>query len=159
LDSDAINVPAVRRTMHPASGISVMLPTSWEILSDPTPDVALVALEPAAEPEVFRANLVLTIGPLGGRSLGQWQAISEAALAAALTDYRLIDLEQLDVAGHPGGRRLAHHVTPAGVPVTLEQWFTVVSDLGCTLTGTVSTVRYAVAALVFGELARTLEIG
>ena len=159
MDSDAINVRAARRISHPASGISVMLPTSWEVFPDPTPDVALIALEPVPGPDGFRANLVLTVGPLGGRSLGQWQATSEAALAAALTQYRLIDLEQLDVAGHPGGRRLAHHVAPAGAPVTLEQWFTIASDIGCTLTGTVSTARYCVAALVFPELARTLQIG
>jgi hypothetical protein len=159
LGSDAIKVHAARRFQHAASGISVMLPASWEVFADPTPDVALVALEPAAEPEGFRANLVLTVGPLGGRSLGQWQSTSEAALAAALADYHLIDLERLQVGGHPGGRRVAHYLAPAGTPVTLEQWFTVVSDLGCTLTATVSTARYCVAALVFAELARTVQIG
>ncbi len=154
-----IKTPTVGRVTHQASGISVMLPTSWQVFFDPTPDVALVALEPASGPEGFRANLVLTLGPVGGRWLGQWQTTSEAALATALTDYHLIDLERLDVAGHPGGRRLAHHLAPGGIPVTLEQWFTIASDTGCTLTATVSTTRYCVAALVFPELARTLRIG
>jgi hypothetical protein len=136
-----------------------MLPISWDAVSDPAPDVALIALEPTTGTGEFRTNLVLTIDRPGPRSLGTWQTTCEQALATALTHYHLIDLERQDIAGHPGGRRLAHHVSPAGIPLTLHQWFTLGPGLACTLSATVSTARSPVTALVFPQLAHTLQFG
>src|SRR5206468_177335 len=58
------------------------------------------------------------------------------------TDYLLLDLERLPVAGLPGGRRLARHVSPEGVDLTMEQWFVLVDGAGITVTATVDSWRY-----------------
>jgi hypothetical protein len=63
-------------------------------------------------------------------------------LPRALGDYLLVDLERVEIDGHPGGRRLAHHVDEAGRALTLEQWFVLDGDRGWTLTATVDTLRY-----------------
>lgn len=115
------------------------LPQGWDVVTDPIEGTVLVAAEPGG---TFRANLVLTRVPCGGLSLGDWQAGTDVVLGRSLDRYLVIDLELLEVAGHPGGRRLAHHVSPDGQALTMEQWFTRVDDVGHTLTATVPTDRY-----------------
>lgn len=122
-------------------------PPGWEVHDRPAVGARLVLVEPAGPPSPsgssgFRANLVVTAVPAGGLSFRDWQAGSDEILARALDDYLLIDLERLEVAGRPGGRRLAHHAGPRGEALTMEQWFTLVGDVGHTLTATVDTARY-----------------
>lgn len=149
-----------RQVQHPRSGARISVPDGWEILCDEESDT-LVALEPGepGEPGTgFRANLVLSVVANGDLSFRDWQVATDATLPEMLTDYQLLDLEKLDVAGRPGGRRLAHHVSPDGVPLTMEQWFTAVGGTGYTLTATVDSWRYDELADVFADLARRLEI-
>ena len=118
----------------------------------------LVLLEPAQQPAAdgvagFRANLVVTAVPTGGLAFADWQAGSDEILARALDDYLVVDLERLEVDGHPGGRRLAHYRGPRGEALTMEQWVTQVGDLGHTLTATVDTGRYDLLADLFAAAA------
>lgn len=126
------------------AGAALTPPPGWEVLSEPPPGTAWVAVEPAypTEPERFRANLVLTVHPTGGLSFRDWQVGSDELLPRTLEDYLLVDLEKLEVGGLPGGRRLAHHAGPRGQALTMEQWFVLLDDTGHTLTATTETWRY-----------------
>lgn len=145
------------------SGLSgyarVLLPTGWEELADPAPGTA-VAVEPAqASAGGFGSNLVLSGADNDGLSFRDWQMTTDQLLPRMLTDYLLLDLERCQVAGRPGGRRLAHHITPDGVAVTMEQWFTTVDGVGWTLTATVDSFRYDEQAELLARAAAGLEIG
>lgn len=118
-------------------------PAGWEELEVPATLWAAVGpREPEDPPDRFRPNLVLTCDDLTGTSLRDWQVATDDLLPRSLTDYLLIDLERIEIDGHPGGRRLAHHVDAAGRALTMEQWFTLHDDRGWTLTATIDTWRY-----------------
>jgi hypothetical protein len=133
------------------------LPAGWEVLDDDTGQTVLVAREPAdtEHPDRFRANLVVTATPVGDLSFRDWQAGTDELLPRVLTDYLPVDLEKLEVAGHAGGRRLAHHASPDGEALPMEQWFTLVGDVGHTLTATVETWRYDELADLCAAVARS----
>jgi hypothetical protein len=137
----------------------VDVPASWSVYLDPEPSVSLICLEPPDDdPGGFNANLVLTVSDLAGMSFSHWQSTTERALHSALNDYFVIELERLHVLGAPGGRRLAHHTTPAGVPVTLEQWFSCLNGSGYTLTLTIDTPRYTPAATILADIAASIRL-
>ena len=143
---------------HPRSGARMSVPEGWEVLVADDSDT-VVALEPAAEgADGFRANLVLSVVGNDGMSFRDWQTATDETLPAMLQDYLLLDLEKRRVAGLPGGRRLAHHVSPDGVALTMEQWFTVVDGVGFTLTATVDSWRYDQWADELSALAEQLEL-
>ncbi len=143
---------------HPRSGARMSVPEGWEILVAEDSDT-VVALEPAADgDDGFRANLVLSVVGNDGMSFRDWQTATDETLPAMLQDYLLLDLEKRPVAGLPGGRRLAHHVSPEGVALTMEQWFTVVDGVGFTLTATVDSWRYDLWADELSALAEQLEL-
>lgn len=144
-----------RRVTHTRSGIAFPAPEAWEVLGEPAAD-DVVVLEPEWPGQVFRANLTLTVVDNAGMSFRDWQVATDAALPGMLTDYLLLDLERLEVAGRPGGRRLAHHLSPEGVSLTMEQWFTDVEGTGCTLTATIDSRRYDEQADLFATCARGL---
>jgi hypothetical protein len=133
------------------------LPPGGEVLGDDTGQPVLIAREPvdAERPDRFRANVVLTATPVAGLSFRDWQAGTDELLPRTLDDYLPVDLEKLDVAGRPGGRRLAHHASPDGRALTMEQWFTLVDDVGHTLTATVETWRYDELADLCAAVARS----
>ena len=137
------------------------LPPGWEILDDPTGETVLVALEPAdeARPDRFRANLVVTAVTVGGMGFRDWQAGTDELLPRVLADYLPVDLEKVDVHGSPGGRRLAHHASPAGEALTMEQWFVLIDDVGHTLTATTETWRYDELADLCARAAATWRPG
>lgn len=126
-------------------------PADWSVL-DPArlgaPAVVAAALEP--ERGSFRASAVLTATAQADLTFADWQNRTDEELPALLVDYRLIDLQHVEVAGQPGGRRLAHHVVHGGTCAVLEQWSTVVDGIGWSLTWTVDVLRYDVVH----ELAR-----
>lgn len=134
----------------------VPLPDGWEILPDAAPGT-VVAVEPTGSGG-FRSNLVLSAADNGDLSFRDWQVSTDRMLPQMLTDYLLLDLERCQVAGRPGGRRLAHHVSPEGVAVTMEQWFTAVEGVGWTLTATVDSFRYDEQADLLAKAAADLEI-
>ncbi len=133
-------------TLH-LFGARVPTPLGWEPVDTGFAGVAAVVepVDPAA-PEAFRASLTLSVEQLGDADLRTWQATAEAAATAGLQDHRVIDREHTDVAGRPGGRRLAHHVAPSGAAVVLEQWFVAAGGAGWTLSATVDTARYDLLA-------------
>ncbi len=136
----------------------VRLPHGWRELGDAAPGTA-VAVEPAeASAGGFGSNLVLSSADNADLSFRDWQVTTDQLLPRMLTDYLLLDLERCLVAGRPGGRRLAHHLTPDGVAVTMEQWFTAVDGVGWTLTATVDSFRYDEQAELLAQAAAGLEI-
>ncbi len=137
------------------------LPVGWEVLDDPTGETVLVAREPAdeARPDRFRANLVVTAVTVGGMSFRDWQAGTDELLPRVLADYLPVDLEKVDVGSHPGGRRLAHHASPNGEALTMEQWFVLVDDVGHTLTATTETWRYDDLADLCAQVAASWQPG
>lgn len=143
---------------HPGSGARMSVPEEWEVLTAEDSDT-VIALEPSAVgDEVFRANLVLSVVGNDGMSFRDWQTATDEVLPAMLQDYLLLDLEKRPVAGLAGGRRLAHHVSPEGVALTMEQWFTVVDGVGFTLTATVDSWRYDQWADELAALAERLQL-
>lgn len=131
-------------------------PDGWEVVSDLPPGTLWAVREPtdAADPERFRANLVLTADDVGTLSFRDWQVGTDELLPRMLDDFLLVDLERLSVDGLPGGRRLAHHAGPAGEALTMEQWFVLDESRGHTLTATVETWRYDELADVCAAVAR-----
>lgn len=113
------------------------------------------AVEPRQpdEPGRFRANLVLTCDDTTGMTFRDWQVATDEVLPRALDDYLLVDLEKVEVDGHPGGRRLAHHVDASGRALTMEQWCTLAGDRGWTLTATCETWSYDDLAEAFAATA------
>lgn len=118
---------------------SVAFPPGWEVAWRPTDGVALVALEPELV-SPLRANLVVTLSDVP-MSFAEWQKGTDVLLPRTLEQYDLIDLQRLELAGAPAGRRLAHH-TVDGNAATMEQWSILQDGRGYTLTFTVPTMRY-----------------
>lgn len=146
-----------QQVAHPASGATMHVPDGWEVLQGEDSDT-VVALEPETPESVFRANLVLSVVDNGEMSFRDWQVATDEVLPRMLTDYLLLDLEKLHVSGRPGGRRLAHHLSPEGVGLTMEQWFATVGGVGFTLTATTDSWRYDEQADAFAALAAQLEL-
>jgi hypothetical protein len=137
-------------------GSAVEVPDDWELA-----DTA--AIEPA-DGDAFRASAVLSAEPLGEIDFSTWQDTADAAAAQVLTDFRLIDREHTTIGthlahpGHPGGRRVAHHLAPSGHALVMEQWFTLVDAVGWTLTLTVDAPRYDLLADSFDTIAASWRI-
>jgi len=133
---------------HASTGARMTAPAGWEVGPQTAHDSTMLALEPA-RPMVlgpgFRASLVFTAVPTE-LDFRQWQVNSDLLLPKVLSDYVLLDLERLQVAGCSGGRRLARHVGPGGVDLTMEQWFLLVDGVGITVTATVDSWRYDAVA-------------
>lgn len=142
--------------MSHCSGVGFMHPRSW--LSSAWGDEEVVALEPARPDGGFRANLVLTVTSNGGLSFRDWQTKTDRVLPLLLRDYSLVDLERLEVAGHPGGRRCARHVTSSGALVLTNQWFTAIDGRGITLSGTADVSSFGALRTAFTQAAATLTV-
>lgn len=118
----------------------------------------LAVVEQARSDGGFRANLVLTVTSNGGLSFRDWQSRTDQFLPRMLTNYSLVDIERLSVAGRPGGRRCARYLAPSGALVLTHQWFTSAGDLGVTLSGTADIFSFAALRTVFAHAAATLTI-
>lgn len=146
-------------TVIEQAGARVSVPDGWELAVDERSRTAM-ALEPPRElggVAAFRCNLVLNADDTA-LDFRQWQVNTDQLLPEVLTDYLLLDLERLEVAGHAGGRRLARHVAGDGTDVTMEQWFTLVGGTGFTVTATVDSWRYAALADQLSGHARSLTV-
>lgn len=151
------------------AGVSFAHPADWSVsYANPT---TCVALEPRRYSGEFRTNIVLTVVTNGSMAFRTWQAGTDRLLPIMLHDYEVIDLERLDVAGHPGGRRLARHRAPCGRPVLLNQWFANIDGmgggmdgdcgpnrLGITLTGTADALLFVLVNATFERAAASLTI-
>lgn len=137
----------VRAATVPGAGLvpaSFAAPAAWSMVDPATlgaPAVVAAALEP--EHGGFRASAVLTATAQADLTFADWQNRTDEELPTLLQDYRLVDLQHVEVAGRPGGRRLAHHVAHGGTCVVLEQWSAVADGVGWSLTWTVDVLRYA----------------
>ncbi len=138
------------------STVSFSHPGSW--LRAPGGPAASAALDPPRPDAGFRANLVLTVADNGNLSFRDWQAGTDRILPILLTDYQVIDLQRLGVAGHPGGRRSAYHRAPCGRMVLMKQWFTSVKGFGVTLTATADLCSSGLLTATFEKAASTLSI-
>jgi len=146
-------------------GVWLAVPDGWEVVVEPEEGVTMTALEPPRRESeeggpsaAFRANLVLTTVSTGGLGFRDWQKGTDELLPRVLDQYLLLDLERRAVGGHEGGRRLAHHVSPDGVALTMEQWFALVGGTGYTVTATVDTLRYDAVADGLATLADTMAL-
>lgn len=151
------------KVRHEHTGAEFDVPDDWErvVPDDPAAArVSVVALEPRDpdDHEAFRANWVLTALPNAGADLEQWQEASDALLAERLPEYVLLDFEYADVAQRRGVRRLAQYTGPRGEALVMEQWATAIDDVGLTLTATIDTLRYDVAADDLETMASTLDV-
>lgn len=143
---------------HPHSGDVVGVPDDWDTHVPPGTE-ALVAVAPERPDGGFRPNLVLTVTDNEGWTFAQWQRSTEAELPMALQDYLLLDQQRLEIAGQPAGRRLAHHTTPDGTAVTMEQWFVAIGDRGHTLTMTVPDLEFPDHTALIEEIVASWQPG
>lgn len=133
-------------------GFALSLPPSWTQLVEPDVDrVELIALEPERDPEVFRANVVVTVDDID--SAEQWQEAAVPALAEQLNDFILLDEQQHG----PVVRRLFHHDVPESGAVTAEQWTWPAGNHGFTVTTSAATFDYDNQADLFATIASTFR--
>ncbi|MGB5952988.1 MAG: hypothetical protein WBG57_10830 [Ornithinimicrobium sp.] len=144
------------KVVHESSGIECAVPLDWQVDASHPDMVMAIEAERAAYPRglnawsgaleapvaVFRANLVLTVVNNAELTFGQWQRASDHLLPIALKDYELLDVQKVRLAGRPGGRRLARHLSTSGEVLVMQQWFTVCGHLGVTLTATCDVGSY-----------------
>lgn len=125
---------------HPRAGFSLPLPTGWQQLTDPRPDVALIVT--TAPPDVgFRTNAVLTVEQVPEMDLVTWQFVTHQLMERGLTEFALLDEEEMEIAGWAARHRLAHHRVER-YAVTLEQWAVLDRGQGYTLTCSAESWTY-----------------
>ena len=154
--------PAALVTYRHPGGMTMPLPDGWERAEDAHPGLVLITVEPeqpADQEPGFRANLVVTVDRLDdGLDLSEWQAGTEKLFPGSLTEYLVLDLERMQLAGVPAIRRLAHHRTDQNRSVTMEQWAIVLPGddgrpHGWTLTASVGSLGYAGLADLTSQVA------
>lgn len=131
-------------------------PPDWVRVDSDLDGVNYVVVEPGRE-DGFRSNFVVTASQVTTESFGDWQIATDVLFDETLERYQLIDLEKVEIAGKPGGRRLAHHAGPNGEALTLEQWFVLTPGVGHTLSATVETSRYDEFYDTIGQVASTWD--
>ena len=149
------------RVSHDYTGAAFDAPDGWELVE---PDdraaarITAIAIEPPGPEDAFRSNLVLTAVPNAGTDLESWQETTDVLLARQLEEYLLLDFERTEVAGRDGVHRVAHYTGPRGEALVVEQWATVIADVGLTLTATIDTLRYDGAADDLEAYGRSLRV-
>lgn len=134
--------PPGTRLHHDPRGFAAAVPDSWAVLTDVDATTLLAAIEPEGPDTAtigFRANLLVTRDEEVGVDRDTWQRNVDVALAQALRGWVLLDLERLEVGGHPAARRLGTYLAPDGPPVTVAQWAVLRDDTGFTLSFTTAT--------------------
>ena len=144
-----------RGTEHPA-GFVLDVPREWEVVHDPTADVALWALAP--EVQGFRPNVVVTVGPSAQQPPAAWQPAAVEGLRE-----KLEDLQLLDTAYRADGFRQLLAYVQQGRALTLEQWAWrwqradgTARDV--TLSATVPTLAYDEYADAFADVAASWRL-
>lgn len=136
-------------TIIKGMGTRLTVPDHWEIFEHAS-HRALAVIEETRTAGDFQANLVLSVDDETTDDVVD----DERRLSNELRAYQVINLGPFDFAGIRGLHRLAQYVTPADVPVTMEQW--------CvdrySLTATVDTLRYDDYADLFEEVVRTWSL-
>jgi hypothetical protein len=141
-----------------AGNVGVAVPEDWEARLDVLAGVPFVAIAPST-PVPFRSSAVVTVGDvLEAMTFREWQAGTDEILPTSLQSYQLLDMEPVTVSGLKGVRRLAHHVTPDGVGVTMQQWAVLTEGHGVTLTVTVPTAELGALTEIVDEIGRSLSV-
>lgn len=138
----SLDLPDATRRLTGPSGFAAAVPEAWDVLVDVDATTKLVALEPEHDGTAavgFRANLVVTVDEVGEQPFDAWQRGTDQILDQSLQGWVLLDLERLEVDGHPAVRRLGTYLAPDGPPVTLEQWAILRDSTGFTCSVTVAT--------------------
>ena len=142
----SLDLPPSTRLVTGPAGFALAVPEAWDVLTDVDATTVLVAIEPdhpGSRAASFRANLVVTVDQVGDLAFDAWQRGTDQILDASLDGWVLLDLERLEVDGHPAVRRLGTYLAPDGPPVTLEQWAVLRGPTGYTLSVTVATSAWA----------------
>lgn len=142
----SLDLPPATRLVTGPAGFRVAVPEGWDVLTDVDSTTVLVAVEPdhpGSRAAGFRANLVVTVDDVGELSFDAWQRGTDQIIDASSQGWVLLDLERLEVDGHPAVRRLGTYLPAGSPPVTLEQWAVLRGSTGLTLSATVATGAWA----------------
>ena len=145
---------------HAELGFEIDLPAGAEV-DEATPGVALVAAERAEAlvPGDFRPNLTVVAEDLPEPlDLAAYVATSLAAQEDALEGFRLLDREEVEVAGRPAVRTLCHHRLGDAFAVVAEQWRLVDGTRGWVVTASSDALGYDQVADVMAEAATSLVL-
>ena len=139
-------------------GFWIQVPHDWLIREDINDETALIAVEPDTG-EGFRSSVVVTVGDVpDGMTFDNWQLLSERANEQSLEDYFLLDAQRYEQHGHEMHRRLAHHAVDGKTSVTIEQWSTIRSGRGYTLTASAESLKLRHVAGLFNRIADEFTI-
>lgn len=137
------------------SAITITPPIGWEVFENLTEQVRLSMLAPTVDLATgFRPNLVLGTAP-AALPLDDWIGVNDDHASEYLNDYRLLDIEQTEIAGRAAYHHLAHHHLD-GIGLSLEQWSFIDEGDGWTLAGTAPDTRYCDLAPLFAQVAASL---
>jgi hypothetical protein len=145
---------------HGKLGFEIDLPAGAEI-DEATPGVALIAAErtEALGPGDFRPNFTVVAEELPEPlDLAAYVATSLASQAEALEGFRLLDREEVEIAGRPAVRTLCHHRLGDAFAVVAEQWRLVDGTRGWVLTGSSDALGYDQVADVMAQAATSLVL-
>lgn len=146
------------------AGYSIEVPPDLVHDVEPAEGLSLVAVAAGLRITGFAPNHVITLDNApdadDGRpaTLRDWQVAVDLVHEESLDGYCLIDIEQLEIGGHPGMRRLASYASAEGRSLTMQQWCTIVDHRAYTLTSTVATLDFPFLADELDEFARGWQI-
>lgn len=105
-----------------SSGFTIQVPNDWQVVEDPSPEIAVAALAPPDE-SGFSRNVTLTVGPLAPEwyDARAWQQAAVEKLLTALEDAQLIDVIIDDDGADDAFRQVITYVVD-GRALVLEQW-------------------------------------
>jgi hypothetical protein len=127
---------------HPSAGFELPLPRGWE-QTENTHGCAVISVEPPREEPHFRANIVVTVEPLGaGAELDSWAERSLDALRDSLDRLRVIDLEPVELGGLSARRALTHYLHDRFGGVNLEQWSLAHGEHGYVVSCSTAALEY-----------------
>ena len=127
---------------HPTALFELPLPPDWE-RNENVHGCALVAVEPPRDEPHFRANVVVTVEPLGGDAeLDSWTERSLDALRESLDRLRVIDLDSAEIGGLSARRALTHYLHDSFGGVNLEQWSLIHGEFGYVVSCSTAALEY-----------------
>lgn len=133
-----------------SGAIRLLVDPAWETQRDVDPSIRIVSVDPREGSMGLRPSHVVTVDDFADSEtevdLRTWQISTDLALAEQLDGFILIDLEHVEISGHPGVRRLASYTGAHGASATMVQWCVLVGARGYTLTSTVPTLSFPFVA-------------
>jgi hypothetical protein len=150
----------VRPYRNAGLGFSLELPPDIEVHED-LPHVAMLAVERAEIlPEgAFRASISVVVedGP-PGLGLEGYVEGSLRQQAATMTEFRVLDRDELALGGVPTVRTLAHYVGGEALAVAIEQWRLIARGLGWVVSASSDAISYADKGEIMATCAETFRV-